>query len=176
MAVLAERLREEVEHKGIIPPNQTGFRKRMGTVDNIYVLNYLVNRQLGRKGGKVVALFVNLKEAFDSVDREVLIEALRERRVREGLVEKIEKVLRETRSREEIKKVKWSRIRLGEGRVYDLEFADDIVLLAEGENEMRSMMERLERYLDKKRLELNAEKTKIMRFRKGGGRMVKKDW
>ncbi|XP_071577986.1 uncharacterized protein [Temnothorax nylanderi] len=51
-----------------------------------------------------------------------------------------------------------------------------MVLLAEGEDEMRSMMERLERYLDKKRLELNAEKTKIMRFRRGGGRMVKKVW
>ncbi|XP_071576419.1 uncharacterized protein [Temnothorax nylanderi] len=82
VAVLTERLREEVEHKGIIPPNQTGFRKGMGTVNNIYVLNYLVNRQLGRKGEKVVALFVDLKAAFDSVDREVLIEALRERGVR----------------------------------------------------------------------------------------------
>lgn len=28
-AVLAERLREEVERKGIIPDNQTGFRKGM---------------------------------------------------------------------------------------------------------------------------------------------------
>ncbi|XP_071582157.1 uncharacterized protein [Temnothorax nylanderi] len=44
-----------------------------------------------------------------------------------------------------------------------------MVLLAEGEDKMRSMIERLERYLDKKRLELNAQKTKIMRFRKGSG-------
>jgi len=73
-------------------------------VDNIYVLNYLVNRQLGRKGGKVVALFVDLKAAFDSVDREVLSEALRERGVREGLVERIEAVLRETKSRVRIGK------------------------------------------------------------------------
>jgi len=51
-----------------------------------------------------------------------------------------------------------------------------MVLLAEGEEEMRSMIERLESYLDKKRLELNAEKTKIMKFRKGGGRMGKRDW
>ncbi|XP_071644396.1 uncharacterized protein [Temnothorax longispinosus] len=75
-----------------------------------------------------------------------------------------------------MKKVKWGGIKLGEEKVYDLEYADDMVLLAEGEDEMRSMMERLERYLDKKRLELNAEKTKIMRFRKGGRRMVKRDW
>lgn len=41
---------------------------------------------------------------------------------------------------------------------------------------MRSMMERLEGYLERKKLELNAGKTKIVRFRKGGGRMAKKTW
>lgn len=57
--VLAERLREEIE--GIIPENQAEFKKSKGTLDNIYVLNYLVNRQLEKKGGKLTALFVNLK-------------------------------------------------------------------------------------------------------------------
>lgn len=38
---------------------------------------------------------------------------------------------------------------------------------------MRSMMERLANYLDEKRLTLNVNKTKIMRFRKGGGRWKK---
>lgn len=50
VAVLAERLREEVERKHMIPHNQTGFRNGMGTIDNIYVLNYLIGRQIGRKG------------------------------------------------------------------------------------------------------------------------------
>lgn len=45
-AALTERLRGEVEGKELIPPNQTGFRKGLGTVDNIYVLNYIVNRQI----------------------------------------------------------------------------------------------------------------------------------
>jgi len=36
---------------------------------------------------------------FDSVDREVLERALRERRIREGLVEKVEELWRETRSK-----------------------------------------------------------------------------
>lgn len=35
--VLAERIRKEVEEKGIVPENQTGFRKGIGTMDNIYV-------------------------------------------------------------------------------------------------------------------------------------------
>lgn len=40
-------------------------------------------------------------------------------------------------------------------------------MLAEKEEEMRSMMERLEGYLERKKLELNAGKIKIVRFRKG---------
>lgn len=99
VVVLVERLREEVEGKGIVPPNQTGFRRKMGTMDNGYVLNYLIRRQLEGKGGGMVALFVDLKAAFDSVDRGVLIETMKERRIREGLVRRIEEVMGETKSR-----------------------------------------------------------------------------
>jgi len=102
--ILAERLKEEVEGKGIIPSNQTGFRKGMGTIDQIYTLNYIVNRQLGKEKGGLVALFIDLKAAFDSLDREVLIRAMRERGVREGLVERVEEILRETKSRVRIGK------------------------------------------------------------------------
>lgn len=41
---------------------------------------------------------------------------------------------------------------------------------------MRSMMKRLKCYLDKKRLTLNTRKTKVMRFRKRGGRMKNAEW
>lgn len=42
-------------------------------------------------------------------------------------------------------------------------YTDDIVLLAEDEEGMRNMLERLEGYMERKRLEVNTEKTKIMR-------------
>jgi len=42
------------------------------------VLNYLINRQITRKGEKMIMLFVDLKAAFDSMDRAILLEALRE--------------------------------------------------------------------------------------------------
>lgn len=45
----------------------------------------------------MTATFINLRAVFDSVDREVLVRAMRERGVREGLV--IEEVMRETRNR-----------------------------------------------------------------------------
>jgi len=68
--ILAERLNEELEGKGIVPQNQTGFRRRMKILDNIYAINYLINKQLEKKGGKLVALFVDLKAAFDLLDGE----------------------------------------------------------------------------------------------------------
>jgi len=77
----------------------------MGTIDNIYAINYLINRQIERRREKMVALFVDLKAAFDSVDREVLIKAMKGRGIREGLVKRVEQVLRETKC----------RVRVGEG-------------------------------------------------------------
>lgn len=55
-------------------------------------------------------------------------------------------------------------------------YADDLMELAENKEKMRSVIERLERYLDRKRLEVNTKQTKIMKFRKGGGKEEKRDW
>lgn len=41
----------------------------------------------------MVAMFVDLKAAFDSVDREVLIETMREKRVREGITRRVKQIL-----------------------------------------------------------------------------------
>ncbi|KAL6419709.1 hypothetical protein ACFW04_013673 [Cataglyphis niger] len=98
-SVLAGRLSEEVEEKGLVPQNQTGFRKGLGTMDNIFILNYLVNRQLSKKKGKLITFFIDLKAAFDSVDRRKLVEAMRERGVREELIRRSEDIMRETRNR-----------------------------------------------------------------------------
>ncbi|XP_070525969.1 axoneme-associated protein mst101(2)-like [Cardiocondyla obscurior] len=52
-SVLAERLKKDVEEKRILPQSQAGFRKDMGTVDQIYVLNYLINKKIEEKEGKM---------------------------------------------------------------------------------------------------------------------------
>lgn len=91
-SALAERVRKETEEKRIIPHNQIGFRKGMGTMDNIHVLNCIINKQLGKKEGKLIALFINLKAAFDTVNRGVLIETMRKEGIREGLVKRTEEM------------------------------------------------------------------------------------
>ncbi|EZA53582.1 hypothetical protein X777_06938 [Ooceraea biroi] len=79
-AILAERLKEEMEAKRMLPSSQTGFKRGMGTIDNIYVLNYLINRQISKKKARIVIMFLDLKAAFDSVDRGILIETKRGKR------------------------------------------------------------------------------------------------
>lgn len=44
-------------------------------------------------------------------------------------------------------------------------------MVLEEEREMKSILERLERYLDRKGLELNVGKTKVLKFREEGRRM-----
>lgn len=202
---LGERLEREVEEGGRVPQNQTGFRNGMETIDNIYVLNYLVNKQICREKGKLVAFFVDLRAAFDSVDREILWRAMKKKEIREGLVKRCEDILRETRNRvkvgeersehfcagrgvkqgcplspglfnlltadleEETRKGGWGGVRLKGEKVYTLAYADDVVL-AEEEEDMRAMMSRLKRYVREKGLEVNVGESKVMRFRRGGGR------
>jgi len=98
VAVLAERLRKEIQEKEM-PHNQVGFRKGMRTMDNIYIINYVVNKNIERGQKSVSALFVNLKVAFDSVDRRVLVEDMKKRGIRRGLVEKVKEILRQTKSK-----------------------------------------------------------------------------
>lgn len=51
-AILGERLRVEIEEKRVLSKSQAGFRKGMGIVDQVYALNYMINRQLGKKEEK----------------------------------------------------------------------------------------------------------------------------
>lgn len=57
-------------------------------------------------------------------------------------------------------RIKWGGVRVGEGRVYTFAYADDLVLIAEDEDQLRSIIERLETYLDEKNLVLNCREIK----------------
>lgn len=104
----------------------------------------------------LIGLFVDLKTAFDSLDRGILIETIKERGISERLIRRVVEVLRETKSRikvgndmgesfwtargirqgcpinfllfsiiladikEEMRKVKWGGIRLGEESIFPI--------------------------------------------------------
>lgn len=43
--IIRSRLVKEVEEKKIIPESQAGFRNGRSTMDNIYILNHLIQRE-----------------------------------------------------------------------------------------------------------------------------------
>ena len=43
--VLTERLRKEIEDKEILPESQAGFKKGRSTMDNIYILQHVVEKE-----------------------------------------------------------------------------------------------------------------------------------
>lgn len=98
-------MRKEIEERGLLLESQLGsLRKGRGTMDAVYVMNYLVNRQVSKRKMVMVALFVDLKAAFDLVGREIVIKAMRGRGVREGLIVRVGEVLSETKGRVSIRK------------------------------------------------------------------------
>lgn len=72
--IIRNRMDREVEEKSMLPESQAGFRKGRSTMDNIYVLSHVIQRDKEKEKEKeeVYALFVDLKAAFDNVDRSKL--------------------------------------------------------------------------------------------------------
>jgi hypothetical protein len=60
----------------ILAESQAGFRKGYSTIDHIFTLNAIVDKSFSKRGGKLYACFVDLKSAFDSVQREPLFDIL----------------------------------------------------------------------------------------------------
>lgn len=81
----------------MLPDSEAGFKKGTGTMDNIHVLNFIVNKELQRKERKVLAFFVDFKAVFDSIDRNILQKALEEKGgVSRELRERLREVYEET--------------------------------------------------------------------------------
>jgi len=74
---------------------------------------------------------------------------------------------------ERLEKRRIGGVGIGNKRVWNLAYADDIVLLAKNRDAMMNMMSTLKIFLKNRDIELNTEKTKILRFRKVGGRRKK---
>lgn len=81
----------------MIPETQAGLRKKRGIIDNIYILQYIIRREVRKKGGKMYGFFMDLMAAFDRVDRKRLWEAMKKRGVRRELTERIKEIYESTK-------------------------------------------------------------------------------
>lgn len=77
--ILKEKLRKEIYEK---LQGQFGFRIERDIIDSTYALNFVVNKDLDEKRGRIFAFFTNLKAAFDKVGEgklEQMIKRIRNR-------------------------------------------------------------------------------------------------
>jgi len=77
---------------------------------------------------------------------------------------------------EEMRKGQVGGVLIGKGRIWTFVYADDLVLLAKHKESMKEIMRSLERYLREKNLQLDAEKSKLLCFRKGRERRRRIIW
>jgi hypothetical protein len=210
--IVEERLMKEMNERGALPDEQAGFRKGRGTMDNVYILNHIIGNEIKKRGSKIYAFFVDLKAAFDNVERDLLWEYLRKKGINEHLVTKIEEIYEETISRvrvdgrvsecfktykgvrqgcplspslfaafigdieEMFRKGQAGGVVVGKEKVWSLAYSDDLVVLAKEEKGMKEMLGNMEKYMRRKKLTVNVEKSKMMVFRKGGGRRKINEW
>jgi len=95
-SILNEKLERETKVK--LREIQFGFRRGRGIMDAIYILNYVINKELNRKGRKVFALFTDLKTAFDNVNRRHLYEMMKRIKVKENLRRRIIEIYKKTQN------------------------------------------------------------------------------
>jgi len=65
---------------------------------------------------------------------------------------------------------------IGKEKLWTITYADDIVLLAKAETDLKEMIKRFRKYIEKKGLSLSSDKSKVMVFEKGRGRAKKREW
>lgn len=96
-SILNDKLMREVKEK--LQESQFGFREGRGAIDAIYGLNYIVNKELGRKEEKIFAFFADLKAAFDRVDRQELNRRMESIGIEDQLRKRVMEMYRETKSK-----------------------------------------------------------------------------
>ena len=188
--VLEGRIREQVD----IDKMQFGFSPGKGTTDAIFVIRQMQERHQ-RKGKKLYYAFIDLEKAFDRVPREVTRWALRKSGVDEWLVNAVMAMYDEARTSVRTgsgnSESFWVKVGLHQGSVlspllfvivmdvvtrevreglpWELLYADDIVLMAESEDELRIKFLKWKENMECKGLKVNIGKTKVMTGGEGTG-------
>lgn len=97
--ILLKKLEIEVQEKQLLPLNQVGFVKGCSTIDNLVTLNFIIQKEIGKKRGKLYLLFLDLEKAYDCVNRVKLIECLKKLGVSVQLVNAIKMLYEDTKRR-----------------------------------------------------------------------------
>ena len=76
--ILLKRLTIFVNSKKLLSPNQIGFSKGHNTSDHIFLMQTLIEKVVKRDKRKLYTAFIDFKKAYDTVDREILFNHLKQ--------------------------------------------------------------------------------------------------
>ncbi len=98
LKILEKRMTLDVEERGVLGEMQHGFRRGFQTLDALYVLTDTVARRKV-KGLRTAAAFIDIKKAYDWVDRDVLWGKLEELGFGIRLISFLQDMYRDTTTR-----------------------------------------------------------------------------
>lgn len=67
--ILRRRLDDYLEENRKLRDTQMGFRRGRGTVDELYVLKSVIDREISKERGHVFVFFTDMKAGFDIIKR-----------------------------------------------------------------------------------------------------------
>ena len=181
--ILDKRLRQRIS----IDEMQCGFMPGRGTTDAIFILRQMQERHLSKKKC-LYYCFVDLEKAFDRVPRKVIEFALRKKGVEEKLVQAVMRLYKGARTRVSVDSELSESfvVKVGvhqgsvlspllfiavmdvlsegvrEGLLFEILYADDLVIMAESMKELERKYTEWKNSLESKGLRVNVGKTKIM--------------
>ena len=187
-----------IRNKVVIDECQFGFMPGRGTVDAIFIIRQLQEKYIG-KNRKLYFGFVDLEKAFDRVPREVVKWALRKEGVEEWLIKTVMYTYVDARTAVRVGNglSEDFEVKVGvhqgavlspllfiivmqaitkhvaTGLPWELLYADDLVVVAENEDELRMKMTNWKQAIELKGLKVNIGKTKVMCSQKGRGGVKK---
>lgn len=94
--ILLNRLTEFIDIKKLISPNQIGFMKLMGTSDHIFLLRTIVEKIVKKNKKRLYVVFIDFKKAYDTVNRKLLYEKLKNLGINGTFMRNIEAMYRKT--------------------------------------------------------------------------------
>lgn len=72
LSIICSRIDSYSILQDIIVPEQGGYRKNRGTIENIFILWCQVKKALSRKNGHLYCLFIDYSKCFDLINRDLL--------------------------------------------------------------------------------------------------------
>ena len=93
--ILADRIQKWEQINNKITAAQAGFRRGFSTIDNLFVIRTVVDKELARKRGKVYGCFVDLEKAFDKVSRNALYYKLQQSGMSTSMIQRIRAIYKQ---------------------------------------------------------------------------------